>query len=50
MTAAIRTVVAAWRRATARHFVWTFVLALAWSVVTIATVTSFLAQNFLTPG
>jgi len=38
------TVVAAWRGADARHFACTFVLALAWGGVTIATATSFFAR------
>lgn len=38
---AIRTVFAAWRAGTRRHFGYTFALALAWSGVTIATATAY---------
>ena len=48
---AIRTVFAAWGAATRRHFAYTFVLALAWSVVTVATATSYFTEAFrLTPS
>ena len=42
--ALLRTVIAAWRAATPRHFVYTFVLALAWGGVLTATATAFFAH------
>jgi hypothetical protein len=42
---------AAWRAATRRHFVYTFVLALAWGAMTVATATAFFADPVpLTPA
>jgi hypothetical protein len=47
----LRTVLAAWRAATPRHFGYTFALALVWSVVTIATATVYFTQGLrLTPS
>jgi hypothetical protein len=40
---AVRSVIAAWRAATRRHFAYTFLLALAWGGVTIASATAFFA-------
>lgn len=49
--AAHRTVIAAWRAATPRHFAYTFLLALAWGGVTIASATAFFADPVpLTPA
>jgi len=44
---AFHTLVAAWRAATVRHFVVTFVLALVWSAVTIATTSAYFTKGFL---
>jgi hypothetical protein len=47
----IGTAIAAWRAATPRHFACVFLLALAWSGVTIATATSFFERPvLLTPS
>jgi hypothetical protein len=47
LKAATRSVVAAWRAATPRHFIYTFVFALAWSAITVATAIAFSADRFL---
>jgi hypothetical protein len=47
----IRTVIAAWRAATPRHFAYTFLLALAWGFMTIMTASGFFARPLLVgPG
>lgn len=47
----LRTVIVAWRGATPRHFLYTFLFALAWSGVTIATASGYFARGVpLTPS
>jgi hypothetical protein len=47
MKAAARFVIEAWRAATPAHFLYTFMIALAWGALTVASASGFSAEGFL---